>query len=191
MKKLACLAMLLSAAALQPARADDWKMDPSASKLEYTITFEKTPAPGIFKEFDTKLHLDAKKPAGSRLDVTINIASVDMSSADINKEIAGPVWFDFALHPKAEFHSTDIVRSPIGPQSFIAHGTLTLKGVPQPVDVLFSWNATSDSAIMEGGFTVKRGPFNIGTGEWAVTEGKGAIGADVTVKFHVQLRRAG
>lgn len=188
MKKLACLAILF--AMFQSAHAADWKMDPSASKLEFAATFEKTVAPGVFKEFDTRLHFDAAKPTGSRLDVTIKITSADMASADINKEIAGAEWFDFALHPQAEFHSTDIVRSPVGPQSYIAHGTLTLKGVPQPVDVLFTWNAAADGAIMEGGFTVKRTPFNIGTGEWAVTEGKGAIGADVTVKFRVQLRKS-
>lgn len=189
MKKLVYLAMLFAAAA-QPARAADWKMDPSASKLEYAATFEKTVAPGVFKEFDTKLHFDAQKPAGSRLDVTINIASADMASGDIDDAIAGSEWFDFALHPQAEFHSTDIVRSPTGKQSYIAHGTLMLKGVQRPVDVLFTWDPAADGAIMDGGFTVKRGSFNIGTGEWAVTEGKGAIGADVTVKFHVQLHRA-
>jgi len=131
------------------------------------------------------------RPAGSRLDVTINIASADMSSSDINREIAGSDWFDYALHPQAEFHSTDIVRSPASPHSYIARGTLNLKGVQQPVDVLFTWNPAADGAIMEGGFTVKRTPFNIGAGEWAVTEGKGAIGADVAVKFRVQLRKAG
>lgn len=191
MRELACLAVLLAATALQPARAADWKMDPSTSKLEYAASFERTPAPGVFKEFDVRLHFDPAKPTGSRLDVTIKVASADMVNSDVNKEIAGPDWFDFARYPKAEFHSTDIRRSPASPHSYIAHGSLALKGVQQPVDVLFTWNAAAGGAIMEGGFTVKRGPFNIGTGEWAVTEGKGAIGADVTVKFHVQLRKGG
>jgi len=191
MKKLVCLATLLATAAFQLAFAADWKMDPAASKLEFTATFEKTPAPGVFKEFDTRLHFDPAKPAGSRLDVTIKITSVDMVNDDVNKAISGAEWFDFALHPQAEFHSTDIARSPNSPQSYIAHGTLALKGGQQPVDVLFTWSAADEGAIMEGGFAVKRTAFGIGTGEWAVTDGKGAIGADVTVKFRVRLRKAG
>lgn len=187
MKMLACLAALLAAALLQPARAADWKMDPSGSRLEFAATFEKTPAPGVFREFDARLHFDPEQPAGGRLDVTINIASADMASADINKAIAGPEWFDFARHPQAEFHSTDIRRSPASPRAYVARGTLVLKGVRQPVEVRFTWSAAAEGAIMEGGFTVGRGPFGIGTGEWTATD---VIGPEVTVKFRVRLRKA-
>jgi polyisoprenoid-binding protein YceI len=194
MKGLACLAVLLAAGALQPARATDWKMDPSGSRLEFAATFEKTPATGVFREFDARLRFDPQKPAGSRLDVTIRVASADMASADINKAIAGPEWFDFARHPQAEFHATDIRRSQAKPQSnpqsshYVARGTLALKGVQQPVEVLFTWSAAAEGATMEGEFSVKRGPFGIGTGEWAATD---VIGPDVKVKFRLRLRKAG
>jgi len=187
MKKLACFAVLLAAAHLQPARAADWKMDPSGSRLEFAATFEKTPAPGVFKEFDARLRFDPEKPAGGRLDVTIRVASADMASADINQAIAGPEWFDFARHPQAEFHATDIRRSQAGPRSYVARGTLALKGVQQPVEVRFTWSAAGEGATMEGEFTVKRGPFGIGSGEWAATD---VIGPDVKVKFRVRLRKA-
>ncbi|MBT2321124.1 YceI family protein [Variovorax paradoxus] len=188
MKKLVCLAMLLASAALQLARAADWKMDPAGSRLEFAATFEKTPAPGVFKEFDVRLSFDPEKPADSRLDVTITVASADMASADINKAIAGAEWFDFARHPKAEFHATDIRRVQTNPPSsrYVARGALALKGVQQPVEVAFTWTAAADGATMEGGFTVQRGPFGIGTGEWAATD---VIGPDVTVKFRVRLRK--
>ena len=79
-----------------PAVAADWKMDPVGSKLEFIATFEKTPAPGVFKEFDARLRFDPAKPAGSSLDVTIKITSADMNIADVNKEIRGKDWFDYA-----------------------------------------------------------------------------------------------
>jgi polyisoprenoid-binding protein YceI len=71
-------------------------MDPVGSKLEFIATFEKTPAPGVFKEFDARLRFDPAKPAGSSLDVTIKITSADMNIADVNKEIRGKDWFDYA-----------------------------------------------------------------------------------------------
>jgi hypothetical protein len=33
----------------------DWKLDPAPSRLEFIATFEKNAAPGVFKEFDTRL----------------------------------------------------------------------------------------------------------------------------------------
>lgn len=188
MRKLACLAMLFFVAVFQQALAADWKMNAADSRLEFAATFENVPAPGVFKEFNTLLHFDPVKPVGSRLDVTINITSADMASGDINKAIAGPEWFDFAGHPQAEFHSTDIRRSPSGPQSYVARGMLGLKGVQHPVEVLFTWNAMAGGALMEGGFTVKRGPFGIGTGEWTATD---VIGPDVGVKFYVLMHKGG
>ncbi len=186
MKCFTCLCALLLAGALHHACAADWKMDPAGSRLEFTATFEKAAAPGVFKEFDTRLRFDPEKPADSRLVVAIKVTSADMSSADVNTAIRGPEWFDFARFPQAEFHATDIRRTEGG--RYLARGTLSLKGVQQPLEVPFTWAGSADAATMEGEFTVKRGIFSIGTGEWTATD---VIGADVKVKFRVRLRKAG
>ena len=101
-------------------------MDPAGSKLEFVATFEKTAAPGVFREFDARLRFDPEKPEGSRLDVTVKVTSADMSSADVNSAIRGPEWFDFGRFPQAEFHSTEIRRAEAN--RYLARGTLSLKG---------------------------------------------------------------
>ena len=186
MKWPAFLAGLLAASALQPAVAADWKMDATGSRLEFSATFEKTPAPGIFKEFDARLRFDPDKPAGGSLDVTIKITSADMNIPDVNKEIRGKDWFDYAGFPQAEFRSTDLRRAQ--GNRYVARGTLSLKGAKQAVEVPFTWTGDAERATMEGELTLKRGAFGIGTGEWAATN---VIGADVKVKFTVKLRKAG
>jgi len=165
------------------ALAADWKMDPAGSKLEFIATFEKTPAPGVFKEFDARLRFDPDKPAGGSLEVTIKVTSADMNIPDVNKEIRGKDWFDYAAFPKAEFRSTDLRRDG---KRYVARGTLTLKGVKHPVEVPFTWTAAGGGAAMEGEFTLKRGAFGIGLGEWKASD---TIGADVKVKFKVKLRK--
>jgi len=185
MKTLALAAALLPALALNNASAADWKMEPASSRLEFTATFEKTPAPGVFRRFDVKLDLEPDKPDTGRLDVTIDVASADMSSADINKAIAGVEWFDFARFARAEFHSSEIRRTEGG--DYTARGTLSLKGVQQPLEVPFSFRESGGGANMEGSLVLKRGVFGIGTGEWTATD---VIGADVTVVFRVRLRKA-
>ncbi|MDM0074058.1 YceI family protein [Variovorax sp. J2P1-59] len=187
MKRLACLFALVACVAQQPACAAEWRMDPANSRLEFAASFEKTPAPGVFKEFDTQLNFDPEKPAGGRLDVTIRVASADMTSADINKAIAGAEWFDFARHQQAEFHSTDIRQINAQAGNYLARGVLTLKGVQQTVEVPFKWSEAPDGATMQGEFIVKRTPFGIGTGEWTATD---VIGPEVAVKFRVRLRKA-
>lgn len=187
-KRLRLLLGALLAAGLalhQGAQAAEWKMEPADSRLAFTATFEKTPAPGVFRRFDVQLGLESAKPEAGHLDVSIDVASADMSSADINKAIAGNEWFDFARFSRAEFHASEIRRTQ--PNAFVARGTLKLKGVQQAVEVPFSWNESGDAATMEGTFVVKRGAFGIGTGEWTATN---VIGADVTVAFKVRLRKA-
>lgn len=188
MNKRIYLGLLLAWAALQLACAANWKMDPASSRLDFAATFENTPAPGSFKAFDVQLRFDPQRLADCRLDVSIKVSSADMVNADINKAIAGIEWFDFSRHPQAEFHSTDIheVQTTAATGRYLVRGTLDLKGVQQTVEVPFNWIAAGDGAIMDGTFTVKRGAFGIGTGEWTATD---VIGADVTVKFHVRLRQ--
>jgi polyisoprenoid-binding protein YceI len=180
MKNLLLCAFL----ATSPVLAADWKMDPAASKLEFIATFEKNPAPGVFKEFDTRLSLDPAKPAGGSLHVTIKVASADMNIPDVNKEIRNRDWFDYAGFPQAEFHSTELRADG---KRYVARGTLTLKGVKQAVEVPFTFTPSADGATMEGEFTLKRGDFGIGLGEWKATD---TIGADVKVKFRVKLKKA-
>lgn len=188
MKEIVALLGLcgLPAFALSPAQGADWKMDPAGSKLEFVATFEKTAVPGVFKEFDARVRFDPEKPAGGSLDVTVKVTSADMNIADVNKEIRGKDWFDYAGFPQAEFRSIDLRRTE--GNHYVAHGTLSLKGVKQPVEVPFTWTGSADSAAMEGELTLKRGAFGIGAGEWAATD---VIGADVKVKFKVKLRKAG
>ena len=71
---------------------------------------------------------------------------------------------------------------------YVARGTLSLKGVKQPVEVPFTWTASGNGAAMEGELTLERGKFGIGAGEWLATD---VIGAEVKVRFSVKLRKAG
>lgn len=173
-------------ATFMPARAADWKMDPAASRLEFVASYERTAAPGVFRQFDTRLRFDPGQPESGSLEVTVAVASADMRNADIDKAIAGAQWFDFARHPQATFRAMDIRSA--DPGRYLARGTLTLKGVQQAIEVPFSWSEDAGVARMRGELVVGRAAFGIGTGEWAATN---VIGPDVTIRFDVRLRKNG
>jgi len=168
------------------SHAADWKADAAGSKLEFFATFEGSPVPGVFKEFDTHLRLDPENPTAGSLEVTVKVTSADMSIADVNREIATKGWFDYVGFPQAEFKSNEMRR--VSGDRYAARGTLSLKGAKQPVEVPFTFSSSTSGATMEGELTLKRGTFSIGTGEWAATD---TIGADVKVKFKVKLVKAG
>jgi len=178
--------VLLLVMATGVVHAADWQMDAKSSRLEFSATFEKTAAPGVFREFDARVHFDPNVIAEGRLDVAIAVKSADMSSSDVNKAIAGADWFDFARFPQAEFHAAEFRRT--AANHYVARGMLNLKGVARAIEVPFTWTESGDTARMEGEFTVKRAAFGIGTGEWAST---GVIGADVKVRFNVRLAKRG
>ncbi len=189
MRKIAfCLAGLCALTGLTAARAAEWTMDTAAgSRLEFAATFQKKPAPGVFKDFTVQLDFNPEKPAEARLHVRIRVSSADMTRSTLNQAIAGREWFDFVRYPQADFQASDIRPVPGDAGHYLARGTLSLKGMQQPVEVPFTWNAAGSAASMQGQFTVQRAAFGIGTGEWAATDD---IGPDVSVKFRVQLREA-
>ena len=168
------------------AHAADWRMDPAGSKVEYIAAVQKNRASGTFREFDARARFDPNRLADSQVEVTVVTASADMIDPDVNKTIRGPDWFDSARFPQAVFRASDVRR--IGDGRYVARGTLTVKGIEQPVEIPFVWTTDVDTATIAGELTVKRASFRVGLGEWASTE---VVGPDVTVKFSLRLRRAG
>lgn len=168
------------------AAAAEWKSDPAGSTLEFVATFEKSAVPGTFREFEARLRFDSASAADGSLEVTVDVTSADMKIPDVNKEIRGKPWFDYAGFPRAEFRSTEVRRAQ--GDRYVARGTLALKGVKQLIEVPFTWTESSGGAVMESELILRRIAFGIGTGEWAATD---VIGADVKVRFRVRMARVG
>lgn len=189
MRKRIVMAALCCAGFAQAGAAADWRTDAAASRLEFVATFERAPVPGVFREFDARIRFDPADLAGSRIEVGIAVTSADMGNSDVNQAIRGPEWFDFARFPRASFRAAELRAAPAGAggPSYIARGTLELKGVQRVVEVPFTWQEGGEAATMDGELTLQRGTFGIGQGEWARTD---AIGADVRVKFRLHLRKA-
>jgi cytochrome b561/polyisoprenoid-binding protein YceI len=184
-RSVALVAMLALVGVPRTAQAGDWSMERAASRLEFLVTFESAPAIGVFKQFDTHVNLEPERLHESRIDVKIATASADMMSAGFNTVIRTREWFDCAHFPYAEFHSIEVRR--VGVDSYIAKGTLSLKGISRLVEVPFVWSEAASAAALRGELTVKRSDFRIGTGEWA---GSDVVGAEVRVRFSLQLRKS-
>jgi len=177
------LAVLL--ALTVPTQASEWRMDASRSRLAFVAAYQQQAAPGAFRQFDTILRFDPRKPADGRLQVKIAIGSADMGSGELNEGMQTAEWFNTAQYPDAQFTSESI--RDLGAGRYLASGVLRLKGIERKLAVPFSWEPhRPDGATLTGELKLDRTWFQIGTGEWAVAD---PIGLQVTVTYHVVFKR--
>ena len=150
MRVITSVSLLVLAA---PALAVEWKMLEDSQFL-FEASWEGTPLPGRFGEFDVRIEMDTGDVTSSSLTVTVELAGADMDDPDINEAIAGPEWFSIAEFPIATFTSQTIAGD--APGTYVASGELELKGIRKALDVPFTWSESGDRAEMTGELILDR-----------------------------------
>lgn len=150
------------------------------SKVGFTFKQMGVPVEGAFKRFTPKLAFDPVKPEKSTVGFEIDVASIDAGSSEANDEVKSPVWFNTKAFPSAKFAST-AMRS-LGGGKYEVVGTLTIKGRSKEATAPFTFKQDGNVGTFEGAFTIKRGDYAIGEGEWADF---GTVANEVQIRFRV------
>ena len=179
------LLLLAGVLLAQGSSADDWQVDQQTSTVGFVATYDEIPFEGFFTDFTADIRFDPTSPAAGSFEVIINIASVDTNSADRDEGMLEADWFDAERFPRASFSSTVFARLD-SENEFAVTGDLTIKDISHPVKLVFTWVQTGSSVRLKGQGNVKRGDFNIGTGEWAEDD---IIGFEVRMVFDLALVR--
>ncbi len=178
-------AAAVAPATTAPASADAalaraWAVDPAQSTLGFKGTFQDSGFEGAFKRFDAAIHYDDANLAGSKFDVTIDLASADTGNSDRDDSLHGADFFDVAKTPSAHFVTVSFAKAADG--SIEAHGQLTIRDKTAPVVLKVAFAATGDSATLDVDTVLKRADYGLGNGsDWD------DIGADVPVHGHLVL----
>ena len=159
--------LVLSLLSAGPACAAEWNVVQPGSSLRFAGTAQGEAFEGAFKAFDAKIAFDPARLAGSRFDVSIDLASADTRNEERDGALKEADFFDVAKTPKATWTATEIVAKGAG---FEAHGTLTLRGVARPVTLDFTFTPSAGGATLEGRATLDRSAFGVGGGDWADPE---------------------
>lgn len=175
------LAMLLALALPCAATAADYTVQPAASTLGFSDTFQGETFNGHFSQWTAAISYDAANLPGSKFDVEVTLASVKTGDNDRDSALPGSDFFDVAKFPKAHFVTTGFRQN--GAQ-VIADGKLTLRGVTRPVSLQVAFKPQGNGATLNVAGTVKRLDFGVGGGDYADTS---VIGADVKITAHLQL----
>ena len=161
---LAAALILGLPAAAAPASVPHWTVD-AGSRLGFTGKMSGEAFNGAFRRWTAQIAFDPKNLAGSRAEVSIDVASAATGDADRDEALPTADWFAAARFPRASFVTRGI--RDVGGGRYQAIGDLTIRGVSHTVMLPFTLVITGDTARMNGQLALNRGAFGIGQGKWA------------------------
>jgi polyisoprenoid-binding protein YceI len=145
------------AAAAAAATTASLPINPSNSKVEFVGAKVTASHPGGFTDFSGKVDL-ADPIEQSRIDVTIQTASLYADKEKLTKHLKSPDFFDVTKFPTATFQSTEIKKEGDG---HVITGDLTLHGVTQRISFPATVNATDREVNANAEFSINRKDFGI------------------------------
>ena len=174
------------------ASAGPWTVDTDASAIEYSYTWSGVAAGGDFGAFEADINFDKTDLANSSVRVVIDMSSVSAAYNQVPTELVKPDWFDVAQFPEAAFESASFTANDDG--SFVASGTLTMRGITQPSELRFRFDSYGPApdkpntllAVMQGETTISRTAYGVGQGSWAATD---TLADEVVVKVKVAAEK--
>ena len=158
--------LLVSAMISSIASAATYSAD-ATSRLEFTGVQAGAPFKGVFHQFTAAVDFDPAALATARIEVTIDMNSVDSGDKDRDGTMRGADIFDVAHFPSAHYVTRSVTRTATG---FSAVGALTLHGVTKDVPIEFKFAPAGAGATLNGTADLKRLDFGVGRGDWKSTE---------------------
>jgi polyisoprenoid-binding protein YceI len=110
--------------------AGRWAVDTHHSNVEFVARhLMVTKVRGRFADYDATIEI-AEQPEDSRVDVTINAASISTGDEGRDGHLVSADFLDVEQYPTLTFHSTAV--RPTGESNWRVDGDLTLHGVTRP-----------------------------------------------------------
>ena len=166
-----------------------YTLDPAHTRIGFVARHAMvTKVRGSFDEFAGTALLDGANPANSRVEVTIEAASIDTRNAQRDEHLRGNDFLAMQEYPKITFASTSVRQA--GETAFEVTGDLTIKGVTNSVTIPFEFEGAATDPFgnqrvgFEGAVTINRKDYGV---TWnAALEGGGVLVSDkVTLEFEI------
>lgn len=164
-----------------------WELDKSHSEVAFSVKHMMiATVKGKFKTFDATVELDPQAIEKSRVEASIDVASIDTHEEKRDAHLRSADFFDAENHPKLTFKSTKVSRR--GEDLEVA-GDLTIRGTTKPVTLKGTlegpakdpWGAQRFGFSLDG--AVEREDFGL---QWNVALEAGGVLVGKTVKIHLE-----
>ncbi|ULQ53606.1 YceI family protein [Flavihumibacter fluvii] len=133
--------------------AQEWKISDN-----YSIRFNGGDPSGEFKGLMGSLRFDPNDLAGSKFDVSVEVASINTGNGMKNTHAKSAMWFDAEKYPLIKFSSSSITKTTSG---FETRGIMEMHGVQKEVVIPFAF----EDNTFKGSFEVNRMDYKINVAE--------------------------
>jgi polyisoprenoid-binding protein YceI len=191
MKKISSLIAVLLFAAAGSLWAEDYGFDKAHSQVSFAVKHVLAMTHGEFKDYDGTVVFDEKKPESSKIDVTIQTASIDTANEMRDHHLKTADFFDAEKYPTLTFKSTKVVKA--GDKKYKVTGDLTIHGVTKSVvldvdylgaDVMMGMPIAGFSATT----TIDRRDFGLSWGQDKLSgAGNLIVANEVQIKLDISL----
>ena len=146
---------------------------------------------GAFTSFEGTATVDTANPANSKVELAIDVPSIETGVADRDGHLKSADFFDAENHPRISFSSTDVERD--GDEWAIT-GDLTIKDVTKPVTIVFEETGSAQDPFgnlrvgFEGSATINRKDWGL-TWNAALETGGVLVSEKVKLDFDISAIR--
>lgn len=147
---VAILAVLASFVVPVFAETETFSVDKAHTLVGFRIRHFVSKVEGRFKDFDGTIWIDREHPSASKVELTMQAASIDTSNEGRDKDLRSDNFFDVAKYPTLTFKSTKV--EPKGKDAYEVTGDFTMHGVTKSITV----------PVKNGGFVKVKGRNGMG-----------------------------
>lgn len=175
--------------------AATYTIDPDHTTIQFKVRhMMATNVVGGFQKFDGKVEIDDKDLSKSKVNITIDTASLNSNVAKRDEHLRSPDFFDVAKFPTMTFASQNVVADGAGKLKIT--GDLTIRGITKRV-LLDVEGPTAESKDPWGNLRrgaaattkIYRQDFGL-TWNKALETGGVAVGDEVVITLEVELIKA-
>ena len=145
--------VLIVASAFTVISSQDWKIASNAS-----IKFDGGDPSGEFGGLKGTINFDPNDLPGSKMNVTLDVATINTGNGMKNTHAKSAKWFDAEKYPTIRFTSSAIAKTAAG---YDAKGIVDMHGIQKEATIPF----TFINNTFAGSLTVNRLDYNVNTEE--------------------------
>jgi len=173
----------------EPASAKPWDIETSSTIVVQFNQFGSTER-GTFERFTTEIDFDPDDPEHCKIDVSIDMASIESGSQQRDDIMRSSDFFKTDTFPRSTFRADNCAN--IGNNAYEAYGELTIRDVTRTVMLPFTLDITDQGPTLianaKAELPLSRLNYNLGTSTF--WKGSGIVGHVIRIYLFIEARVA-
>jgi len=149
-------------AAAAASSAPAWTIQPGGT-LGFSVGNGSDSIGAKFAKWGGTINFDPDNPGTATIHISVDLASATIGDSFQDQLLQGDEFFNTPASPTATYESTSVTANPAG--GYVAHGTLSLRGMAMPQDLNFTLAGSGAQRHVEGHASVDRTGYGVGNGQ--------------------------